>query len=132
MLAYVLSALAVLVLTGVMVLVGSAVGVQVYALVYVLLVGLLAWRYGRGPALLAAILAVVLAGLAFVSQPFNLGNARDVVQLVLLLVASLAVVQVIHLERASRTLLEAREASLGTRLRPVSYTHLTLPTICSV
>ncbi len=116
-LAYVLSAIAVVVLTGIMVLLGSAVGVQVYALVYVLLVGLLAWRYGRGPALLAAILAVVLAGLAFVSPPFNLGNARDGVQLVLLLVASLAVIQVIHLERASRTVLEAREASLGTRLR---------------
>src|SRR2546428_3712740 len=116
-LAYVLSAAAVMVLTGVMVLLGSAVGVQVYGLVYVLLAGLLAWRYGRGPALLAAGLAIVFAGIAFVSPPFNLSNARDVVQLVLLLVASLAVIQVIHLERASRTLLEAREASLGTRLR---------------
>jgi K+-sensing histidine kinase KdpD len=116
-LAYVLSAIAVVVLTGVLVLLGSAVGVQVYALVYVLLVGLLAWRYGRGPALLAASLAVVFSGIAFVAPPFNLSNARDMVQLVLLLVASLAVIQVIHLERASRTLLEAREASLGTRLR---------------
>jgi len=116
-LAYVLSALAVVVVTGVMVLLGSTVGVQVYALVYVLLLGVLAWRYGRGPALLAASLAVVLSGIAFVAPPFNLSNARDVVQLLLLLVASLAVIQVIHLERASRTLLEAREASLGTRLR---------------
>jgi K+-sensing histidine kinase KdpD len=116
-LAYVLSASAVVVLTGVLLLLGSAVGVDAYALVYVLLVGLLAWRYGRGPALVAAILAVVFAGLAFVSPPFNLRTARDVVQLLMLLVASLAVIQVIHLERASRTLLEAREASLGTRLR---------------
>ncbi len=116
-LAYVLSALAVIVLTGVMVLLGSAIGVEAYALVYVLLVGLLAWRYGRGPALIAAILAVVFAGLAFVSPPFDPRTARDVVQLLMLLVASLAVIQVIHLERASRTDLEAREASLGTRLR---------------
>lgn len=126
-LTYALSLGAVIAVTAVMLLIGMVVRIEAYPLVYVLLVGLLAWRYGPGPGRTATVAAVILADFVFLT-PFNFGlhTASDVARLLLLLVAGLAVTQVIHLQRASHSLLAAREEALatsvftGTRRRPTA------------
>jgi signal transduction histidine kinase/putative methionine-R-sulfoxide reductase with GAF domain len=113
---YGVSVAAILVVTAAILLMGMAVRVQAFSVVYVLLVGLIAWRYGRGPALAAGILAVAVSALLFTPNLFA-ATASDLVRLVVLLAAALAVAQVIHLQRSSWRNLEAREAALAGRLR---------------
>jgi len=118
-LVYAVSLGAVIAVTAVMLLIGMAVRIEAYPLVYALLVSLIAWRYGRGPGRAATVAAVVLADLVFVMPQFGFGlrTASDAVRLLLLLFAGLAVTQVIHLQRERHSVLAAREVALATRLR---------------
>jgi K+-sensing histidine kinase KdpD len=114
---YALAALAVVALTLVLVAVARALGVErvdTYPLIYVLLIGAIAWRYGRGPGLLATL----LANYFFVAPGYQLGvhSVGDAVSLGTAGVAALAVVHVLHLNRSLTGALEARGAHQSSRL----------------
>lgn len=118
-LVYTIALGAVVAVTAVMLLIGIAVPIEAFPLVYVLLVGLIAWRYGPGPGRAATVAAVILADFAFVQPAFSftVPNAGDLVRLLMLLVAGIAVTQVVHLQRERQSVLAARETALATRLR---------------
>jgi K+-sensing histidine kinase KdpD len=113
--------MAVAALTLVLWLVARALGVErveTYPLIYVLLIGAIAWRYGRGPGLLATLLFLPFANYFFVAPYHQLGvhSVSDAVSLGTAGVAALAVVQVLHLNRSLTGALEARGADQSSRL----------------
>lgn len=118
---YALAAMAVAAPTLVLLLVARALGVErvdSYPLIYVLLIGAIAWRYGRGPGLLATLLFLPLADYFFVAPGYQLGvhSVGDAVSLGTAAVAAVAVVQALHLNRSLTGALEARGVHQSSRL----------------
>jgi len=84
---------------------------ETFLLVFVLLVGAIAWRLGRGPAI-AATAAVALVSDYFFIPPvagFGIGSASDVVRLVTGILAAAAVIQFVYLSRRRELLLQRRK-----------------------
>jgi signal transduction histidine kinase len=92
--------------------------VETYPLAFVLITGVISWRYGRGPGITATIAFAVLADVFFIPPQFGLGlhTISELVRLVTAIVAALAVVQVLHLRRTSTQALVARERRVSSRL----------------
>ncbi len=85
--------------------------VESYLLIFVLLVGAIAWRLGRGPAI-AATAAVALVSDYFFVPPvarFGLGSASEIVRLVTGILAAAAVIQFVYLSRRRELLLQRRK-----------------------
>src|SRR5712691_7940261 len=85
--------------------------VETFLLILVLLVGVIAWRLGRGPAI-AATAAVALVTDYFFIPPvraFGVGSVSDVVGLVTGILAAAAVIQFVYVNRRRELLLQRRK-----------------------
>ncbi|TME80554.1 MAG: DUF4118 domain-containing protein, partial [Chloroflexi bacterium] len=85
--------------------------VETFLLIFVLLVGVIAWRLGRGPAI-AATAAIAASSDYFFIAPtggFGLRNTSDVVRLVTGIFAAAAVIQFVHISRRRQLLLQRRK-----------------------
>src|SRR6266478_1716267 len=72
--------------------------VETFLLIFVLLVGAIAWRLGRGPAVAATTAVALVASYFFIpaSRALGIGNVSDVVRLVTGILAAAAVIQFVH------------------------------------
>src|SRR6266480_2270608 len=85
--------------------------VETYLLVFVLLLGVIAWRLGRGPAVAATVAVAVIADYFFIEPAgaFGLPTTSDVVRLVVGILASAAVIQFVSVSRRRQLLLQRRK-----------------------
>ena len=85
--------------------------VETFLLVFVLVVGAIAWRLGRGPAI-AATAAFALVSDYFFIPPragFGIATVSEFVRLVTGLLSAAAVIQFVHVSRRRQVLLEKRK-----------------------
>ena len=84
--------------------------VETFLLIFVLLVGAIAWRYGRGPAIAGTAAFALVSDYFFLAPPgFALATLSDLVRLVTALLAAAAVIQFVHVSRGRQILLEKRK-----------------------
>ncbi|TMD43264.1 MAG: GAF domain-containing protein [Chloroflexi bacterium] len=85
--------------------------VETYWLIFILLIGSIAWRYGRGPAMLATLAIVLLSDYYFlgVQGHFDLPDASEMVRQVTGVLAAAAVIQFVHVSRRREVLTEKRK-----------------------
>jgi signal transduction histidine kinase/putative methionine-R-sulfoxide reductase with GAF domain len=84
--------------------------VETFLLVFVLLVGAIAWRYGRGPAILGTATFALVADYFFLAPPgFALATLSDLVRLVTAVLAAAAVIQFVHVSRSRQIVIEKRK-----------------------
>jgi signal transduction histidine kinase/putative methionine-R-sulfoxide reductase with GAF domain len=85
--------------------------VETFLLIFVLLVGAIAWRLGRGPAIAAILAIAVVADYFFISPAgaFALGSVSDVVRLASGILAAAAVIQFVYVSRRRQLLLQRRK-----------------------
>jgi len=85
--------------------------VETFLLILVLLVGAIAWRLGRGPAIAATVTVALVADYFFISpsEGFGLASLSDVVRLVTGILAAAAVIQFVHISRSRESLLRRRK-----------------------
>ncbi|HEY9288140.1 MAG TPA: GAF domain-containing sensor histidine kinase [Candidatus Dormibacteraeota bacterium] len=85
--------------------------VETYWLIFILLIGSIAWRFGRGPAVLAAAAVLVLSDYYFLGQPgqFDVPSVSEAVRQLTGLLAAAAVIQFVHISRRREILLEKRK-----------------------
>src|SRR3989442_8351996 len=85
--------------------------VETFLLIFVLLVGAIAWRLGRGPAVAATAAVAAVSGYFFIAPPgtFGLRNTSDVVRLVTGILAAAAVIQFVYISRRRQLLLQRRK-----------------------
>ena len=85
--------------------------IETYFLVFVLLVGAIAWSLGRGPAIAATAAVVLVADFFFMGPVGALGvsGVSDLVRLATGSVAAVAVLQFVHVSRQQQSLLERRK-----------------------
>ena len=85
--------------------------VETYLLIFVLLVGVIAWRLGRGPAIAATAAVAVIADYFFIApgETFGLGTTSDVVRLMTGILAAAAVIQFVTSSRRRQLLLQRRK-----------------------
>src|SRR2546421_12671567 len=85
--------------------------VETFLLVFVLLVGAIAWRLGRGPALVATGAFALIADYFFLPPRARLGVASvsDLVRLGTGLLAAAAVIQFVHVSRGRQVPLQKRK-----------------------
>jgi K+-sensing histidine kinase KdpD len=88
--------------------------VETFLLIFVLLVGAIAWRLGRGPAIAATATFAIIADYFFIGSPrtFGFGNTSDVVRLLTGILAAAAVIQFVHVSRRRQLLLQRRKELL--------------------
>jgi K+-sensing histidine kinase KdpD len=85
--------------------------IETFFLVFVLLVGAIAWSLGRGPAVAATVTVTVVADFFFL-EPFGVFGVRtvsDLVRLVTGTLAAVAVLQFVHVSRRQQLLLQRRK-----------------------
>src|SRR5207237_10438401 len=82
--------------------------VETYLLIFVLLVGVIAWRLGRGPAIAATAAVAVIADYFFIGEAgrFGLRTTSDVVRLITGVLADAAVVRFVSINRRRRLLMQ--------------------------
>lgn len=85
--------------------------VETYWLIFILLIGSIAWRFGRGPAVLATAAVVVLSDYYFLGQPgrWDVPGLSEAVRQLTGMVAAVAVIQFVHVSRRRGVLLEKRK-----------------------
>jgi K+-sensing histidine kinase KdpD len=85
--------------------------VETYFLVFVLLVGAIAWRLGRAPAIVATGAVAIIADYFFIppTGSFGLGSLSDIVRLGTGILAAAAVIQFVHISRRRQLHLERRK-----------------------
>jgi len=85
--------------------------VETFLLIFVLLVGAIAWRLGRGPAVAATAAVAAISDYFFIAPPgtFGLRNTSDVVRLVTGILAAAAVIQFVYISRRRQLLLQRRK-----------------------
>src|SRR2546421_1655168 len=88
--------------------------VETFLLIFVLLVGVIAWRLGRGPAVAATAAAAVIADYFFMTPAgtFALRTTSDVVRLITGVLAAAAVIQFVSISRRRQLLLQRRKELL--------------------
>src|SRR2546423_6793911 len=88
--------------------------VETYLLICVLLVGVIAWRLGRGPAVAATAAVAVIADYFFIGPAgsFGLRTPSDVVRLITGVLPPAALVQFVSLSRRRQPLLQKRKELL--------------------
>src|SRR6202165_1517145 len=85
--------------------------IETFLLVFVLLVGAIGWRYGRGPAI-AATVAFVLVSDYYFLQPrgvLSIANLSDAVRLLTGILAAAAVIWFVQVSRGRQVLLQKRK-----------------------
>src|ERR1700694_1768668 len=96
--------------------------IETFLLVLVLLLGAIAWRLGRGPAMAGTVPFALIAD--FFSLPpfgrFGVGSVSDVVRLVTGILAAAAVIQFVHVSRNRESLLRRRKDLLQEVLPRIS------------
>jgi len=85
--------------------------VETFLLILVLLIGVIAWRLGRGPAVAATAAIAAISDYFFIAPTggFGLRNTSDVVRLVTGILAAAAVIQFVHISRRRQLLLQRRK-----------------------
>jgi signal transduction histidine kinase/putative methionine-R-sulfoxide reductase with GAF domain len=85
--------------------------VETYWLIFILLIGSIAWRYGRGPALLATLAVLVLSDYYFLGLPgrFDLPGVSEAVREATGVLAAAAMIQFVHVSRRREILTEKRK-----------------------
>ena len=85
--------------------------IDTFLLVFVLLVGAIAWRLGRGPAIAATVAFAVISDYFFVPPRagFGVATVSEFVRLTTGLLAAAAVIQFVHVARRRQVLLEKRK-----------------------
>jgi signal transduction histidine kinase len=85
--------------------------VETYWLIFILLIGSIAWRYGRGPAILATLAVLVLSDYYFLGAPgrFDLPGVSETVRQATGVLAAAAVIQFVHISRRREILTEKRK-----------------------
>ena len=85
--------------------------VETFLLIFVLLLGAIAWRLGRGPAIAATVAVAIISDYFFVSPVGLLGfrSVSDGVRLVTGILAAAAVIQFVHASRRQQSLLQRRK-----------------------
>src|SRR5437763_6831217 len=85
--------------------------VESYWAIFIVLVGAIGWRFGRGPAVLGIAAAAVLSDFFFVGQQpgFDVPELSEWVRLVVGLVASVIVIQFVHVSRRREIMTEKRK-----------------------
>src|SRR3981081_1902061 len=85
--------------------------VETFLLILVLLVGGIAWRLGRGPAIAATVTVALVADYFFISPSggFGLASLSEVVRPVTALLAAAAVIRFVHISRSRESLLRRRK-----------------------
>src|SRR5256886_16088642 len=88
--------------------------VESYLLIFVLLVGVIAWRLGRGPAIAATAALAVIADYFFIGPAggFGLHTTSDVVRMITGVLAAAAVIQFVSISRRRQLLLQRRKELL--------------------
>src|ERR1700730_9726938 len=85
--------------------------VETFLLVFVLLVGAIGWRLGRGPAIAATVAFALISDYFFLPPRagFGIATVSDVVRLGTGILAAAAVIQFVHVSRRQQILLEKRK-----------------------
>src|SRR6266581_267481 len=85
--------------------------VETFLLIFVLLVGVIAWRLGRGPAIAATAAIAAISDYFFIAPTggFGLRDTSGVVRLVTGILAAAAVIQFVHISRRRQLLLQRRK-----------------------
>ena len=113
---YALAILAVGLTTLVLLGGGALVNIRIeaYPLLTIFVIGLVAWRYGRGPALAATAVFAILMDYVFLppSSHFGTTSISDFIGLVVSVAAAIVVLQVIHLTVSSTAALKKRKELL--------------------
>jgi K+-sensing histidine kinase KdpD len=85
--------------------------IETFLLILVLLVGAIAWRLGRGPAIAATVAIALVADYFFIAPAggFGFASVSEVVRLVTGILAAAAVIQFVHVSRQRQVLLQRRK-----------------------
>jgi K+-sensing histidine kinase KdpD len=85
--------------------------IETYVLIFVLLLGAIAWRLGRGPAIAATVAVALVADYFFIPPvaSFGFGGVSEVVRLVSGILAAAAVIQFVYLSRRRELRLQRRK-----------------------
>ena len=85
--------------------------IETFLLVFVLLVGAIGWRYGRGPAIAGTVAVVLVSDYYFLAPQgaFLIANLSDGVRLLTGILAAAAVIWFVHISRGRQVLLEKRK-----------------------
>jgi signal transduction histidine kinase/putative methionine-R-sulfoxide reductase with GAF domain len=85
--------------------------IETFLLVFVLLVGVIGWRFGRGPAVAGTVVFVLLSDYYFLPPPgkFAIGSVSDGVRLFTAILAAAAVIWFVHVSRDRQILLQKRK-----------------------
>ena len=85
--------------------------VETFLLIFVLLVGAIAWRLGRGPAIVATAAFAVVSDYFFIppGPGFGVETVSELVRLSTGILAAAAVIQFVHVSRRRQVLLEKRK-----------------------
>jgi len=84
---------------------------ETFLLVFVLLVGAIGWRYGRGPAIAATVAFVLVSDYFFLAPQgaFRIASLSDGVRLLTGILAAVAVIWFVQVSRGRQVLLEKRK-----------------------
>ena len=84
---------------------------ETFLLVFVLLVGAIGWRYGRGPAIAGTVAFVLVSDYYFLAPQgaFRIASLGDGVRLLTGVLAAAAVIWFVHVSRGRQVLLEKRK-----------------------
>jgi K+-sensing histidine kinase KdpD len=85
--------------------------IETFLLVFVLLVGAIGWRYGRGPAIAGTVAFVLVSDYYFLAPrgTFALESLSDAVRLLTAILAAAAVIWFVHVSRGRQVLLQKRK-----------------------
>lgn len=85
--------------------------IESFTVIFVLLIGAIAWRYGRGPAIAATAAFALIADYYFVGAPnrFDVPSLSEAVRLGTGILGAAAVIQFVHVSRRRQVLLEKRK-----------------------
>lgn len=85
--------------------------IESFLVIFVLLIGAIAWRYGRGPAIAATLALAAIADYYFIGEPtgFDVPSLSEAVRLGTGILGAAAVIQFVHLSRRRQVLLEKRK-----------------------
>jgi len=84
---------------------------ETFLVVFVLLVGAIGWRYGRGPAIAATVAFVLVSDYYFLAPQgaFKIASLSDAVRLLTGILAAVAVIWFVQVSRSRQVLLEKRK-----------------------
>ncbi|TMB60914.1 MAG: DUF4118 domain-containing protein, partial [Chloroflexi bacterium] len=85
--------------------------IETFLLVFVLLVGAIGWRYGRGPAIVGTVAFTLVSDYYFLApqNAFRIASLSDAVRLLTGVLAAAAVIWFVHVSRGRQVLLQKRK-----------------------